>query len=447
MGLKILIIGSGGREHAISWIITKSKRDIEKIFVMPGNAGTLAEKNVFNIECDINDHEAVLNFALESKIDLTIVGPEVPLVKGISDLFEDNNLNIFGPKKYFAQLEGSKVFSKNFMDSNNLPTAKYKEFNDSKKAKEYLDNKKVPIVIKYDGLAAGKGVDICETIDDAKKSIDNLLKPEEKIIIEDFIKGIELSAIYVCNPNANKKSLGLTWVKDYKSRDEYNSGPNTGGMGAVTHPFCSYKKNDIYSLNVEIEKILIKTIVAINNGSGTASKYNGFMYLGLMISTNDDKPYLLEYNCRLGDPETQNILMYLDKNEVDFLDLIGFDNSQYPDNFNLSFIDDKKYSGYCCTIVLAAKGYPENPIKDFYIDLSRLEENDSIKIFHSGTKISNGSLRVTGGRILSVNTYGEDKQSTIDLAYNAVSKIKAYTDSDLKNEDDSLVFFRSDIGS
>ena len=447
MGLKILILGSGGREHAISWIISKSKREIEKIYVMPGNAGTLSEKNVFNIECDINNHQAVLNFALENNIDLTIVGPEVPLVEGISDLFEENNLNIFGPKKYFAQLEGSKVFSKNFMNSNNLPTASYKEFDDSKKAKDYLNDKKMPIVIKYDGLAAGKGVDICETIDAAKNSIDDLLKPEEKIIIEDFIKGIELSAIYICNPNANKKNIGLTWIKDYKSRDEYNSGPNTGGMGAVTHPFCAYKKNDIYSLNVEIEKILIKTIVAINNGSGTTSRYNGFMYLGLMISTHDDKPYLLEYNCRMGDPETQNILMYLDKNEVDFLDLIGFDNSQYPDNFNLSFIDNKKYSGYCCTIVLAATGYPEKPIKDFYIDLSQLEENELVKVFHAGTQINNGSLKVTGGRILSVNTYGEDKQSAIDLAYESVSKIKAYTDSDLKNEDNSLVFFRSDIGS
>jgi len=139
--------------------------------------------------------------------------------------------------------------------------------------------------------------------------------------------------------------------------------------------------------------------------------------------------------------------MYLDKNEVDFLDLIGFDNSHYPDNFNLSFIDYKKYSGYCCTIVLAAKGYPENPIKDFYIDLSDLEDNDSIKIFHAGTKISNGAIRVTGGRILSVNTYSEDKKSAVDLAYNSVSKIKAYTDSNLRNQDDSLVFFRSDIGS
>ena len=166
-----------------------------------------------------------------------------------------------------------------------------------------------------------------------------------------------------------------------------------------------------------------------------------------MLSSNDDKPYLLEYNCRMGDPETQNILMYLDKNEVDFLNLIGFDNSNYPDNFNLSFIDDKKYSGYCCTIVLAAKGYPENPIKDFYIDLSNLEENDFIKIFHAGTTISNGAIKVIGGRILSVNTYSEDKQTAIDLAYKNVSKIKAYTHSDLKNEDNSLIFFRSDIGS
>ena len=139
--------------------------------------------------------------------------------------------------------------------------------------------------------------------------------------------------------------------------------------------------------------------------------------------------------------------MYLDKNEVDFLDLIGFDNSQYPDNFNLSFIDDKKYSGYCCTIVLAAKGYPEKPVKDFYIDLSRLVEDKFVKVFHAGTKINNGSIKVTGGRILSVNTYGKEKQSAIDLAYESISKIKAYTDSDLKNEDNSLVFFRSDIGS
>ncbi len=157
---------------------------------------------------------------------------------------------------------------------------------------------------------------------------------------------------------------------------------------------------------------------------GTTSRYNGFIYLGLMISTHDDKPYLLEYNCRMGDPETQNILMYLDKNEVDFLDLIGFDNSQYPDNFNLSFIDNKKYSGYCCTIVLAAKGYPEKPIKDFYIDLSQLEENEFVKVFHAGTQINNGSIKVTGGRILSVNTYGEDKQSAIDLAYEVYLKLK-----------------------
>jgi phosphoribosylamine--glycine ligase len=243
MGLKILIVGSGGREHALSWLISKSHREVEKIYVMPGNAGTLSEKNVFNIECNINNHQSVLDFALSNNIDLTIIGPEVPLVEGISDLFEKNNLNIFGPKKYFAQLEGSKVFSKNFMNSNNLPTAEYNEFDNSEKAKAYLDKKKMPIVIKYDGLAAGKGVDICETLVDAKKSVDNLLKPNEKIIIEEFLKGIELSAIYVCNPNANKQTIGLTWIKDYKSRDEFNSGPNTGGMGAITHPFCRNRKN------------------------------------------------------------------------------------------------------------------------------------------------------------------------------------------------------------
>jgi len=273
------------------------------------------------------------------------------------------------------------------------------------------------------------------------------LKPGEKIIIEDFIKGIELSAIYICNPNAPKKAIGLPWIKDYKSRDEFNSGPNTGGMGAISHPFCSYKKNDVYSLNVEIEKILIKTLVAINNNSGSESKYNGFIYLGLMLSTSDNKPYILEYNCRMGDPETQNIIMYLDKNNVDFLDLIGFDNSNYPDNFNLSFIDDRDISGFCCTVVLAAKGYPLAPTKDFYLSIPQINDVDNIKIFHAGTRISNGAVRVTGGRILSVNAFSDNKQDAIDLAYEYISKIRAYNDADLKSEDPDLVFYRKDIGS
>ena len=447
MGLKVLIIGSGGREHALAWIISKSKREIDKIFVMPGNAGTLSEKNVFNIDVNISDHKKVLEFAIENNIDLTVVGPEVPLVEGLSDLFEENNLNIFGPKKFFAQLEGSKVFSKNFMSSNKLPTADYKEFNDATEAKNYLEIKKSPLVVKYDGLAAGKGVDICNTLDEARESISKLLKSGDKIIIEDFIRGIELSSIYICNPNASKNNIGLPWIKDYKSRDEYNSGPNTGGMGSITHPFCSYKKNDVYSLNIEIEKILIKTIVAINSLSGSNSKYNGFLYLGLMISADNDKPYLLEYNCRMGDPETQSIMMYLHKNDIDFLDLIGFDNSKYPDNFNLTFIDNKKYSGFSCTVVLAAKGYPTNPEKDFYLDLSDIKETENLKIFHAGTKISNGSFRVTGGRILSVNVCCETKEESIDLAYESIKKIKAYKDAELKDEDTSLIFYRTDIGS
>ena len=447
MGLKILIIGSGGREHSLSWIISRSKRDIDKVYVMPGNAGTLSEKKVFNVECDISNSQSILNFAIKNKIDLTIVGPEDPLVNGLSDLFEEHNLNIFGPKKYFAQLEGSKVFAKDFMNRNNLPTAQYKEFENIKHALDYIENKKMPIVIKYDGLAAGKGVDICNSIDDARNSVKKLLKPGQKIIIEEFIKGIELSAIYICNPNAAKKNVGLPWIKDYKSRDEFNSGPNTGGMGAISHPFCAYKKNDIYSLNVEIEKILIKTLVGIASDSESSSKYNGFMYLGLMFSTTDDKPYILEYNCRMGDPETQNILMYLDKNNVDFLDLIGFDNNDYPDNFNLSFLDHKDISGFCCTVVLAAKGYPINPVKDFYLDTSKVKETNNIKVFHAGTKISNGAIKVIGGRILTVNAFSDTKQTAIDLAYENISKIRVFSDADLKNEQSDLVFFRDDIGS
>ena len=166
-----------------------------------------------------------------------------------------------------------------------------------------------------------------------------------------------------------------------------------------------------------------------------------------MISADNDKPYLLEYNCRMGDPETQSILMYLHKNDIDFLDLIGFDNSKYPDNFNLTFIDNKEYSGFSCTVVLAAKGYPTNPEKDFYLDLSNLKETENLKIFHAGTKISNGSFKVTGGRILSVNACCETKEESIDLAYENIKKIKAYKDAELKDEDASLIFYRTDIGS
>ena len=166
-----------------------------------------------------------------------------------------------------------------------------------------------------------------------------------------------------------------------------------------------------------------------------------------MISVEDNKPYLLEYNCRLGDPETQNLMVYLYKNSVDFLDLIGFDNSQYPDNFNLTFLDDKKYTGYCCTIVLAASGYPTNPRTGFYLDLSKVEETPNLKLFHAGTKINNGSIMVTGGRILSVNACCDTKQEAIDLAYENIRKIKTYNDSELREEDSSLAFFRSDIGT
>ena len=413
MSLKILIIGSGGREHAIAWLISKSKRQVDKIYVMPGNAGTITEKNVFNIDIDINNKDEVLNFAIENTIDLTIVGPEVPLVDGISDLFERNNLNIFGPKKYFEQLEGSKVFSKKFMQDNNLPTADYKEFDDVEKAVGYVKSKKPPIVVKYDGLAAGKGVDICESQDHAESSIKNLLKPNESIIVEDFIKGIELSSIYICNPNASKKTIGLPWVKDYKSRDEYNSGPNTGGMGAITHPYCSFKKNDVYSLNTEIEKIIIKTIVSINNSSGDQSNYNGFLYLGLMISTEDNKPYLLEYNCRMGDPETQVVLSRL-KN--DFVDILTSCENQTLDKIDFHF-DMKTYTN----VVLASGGYPEKYEKGKLI--TGLDNVSESTIFHAGTIKKDKNIYTIGGRVLSIVSSAPKMKEALRKSYNTISKI------------------------
>ena len=300
------------------------------------------------------------------------------------------------------------------MQDNKLPTADYKEFDDIEKAVYYVKSKKPPIVVKYDGLAAGKGVDVCESQDQAESSIKNLLKPKEKIIVEDFIKGIELSSIYICNPNASKKTIGLPWIKDYKSRDEYNSGPNTGGMGAITHPYCSFKKNDVYSLNTEIEKIIIKTIVSINNSSGDQSNYNGFLYLGLMISTEDNKPYLLEYNCRMGDPETQVVLSRL-KN--DFLDLLIS-----CDNQNLDELEFEVDSNYFVNVVLASGGYPEKYEKGKVI--SGIDSVEGSVIFHAGTLKKNDEVYTNGGRVLSVVSTAPNLKEALKKSYKTISKIQ-----------------------
>ncbi|MEC9205734.1 MAG: phosphoribosylamine--glycine ligase [Pseudomonadota bacterium] len=434
MSFKILIIGQGGREHAIAWNLSKHS-EVDSIYVAPGNGGTFLEENVTNINIRSEDTESLIEFAKKNSINLTIVGPEAPLVDGIVDEFMKEGLKIFGPIKEHSKLEGSKVFAKLFLERNDISTAFYKSFSKNRDAKEFLKDQKFPIVVKADGLASGKGVIIAEDFDDACKAVDALLNEDgsKMVVIESFLTGIELSSIFICNDN-NK--VGLPWVKDYKSRDEYNSGPNTGGMGAVTHPLSFEHKNFVFKLNLAIQDIFKKTVTGINNE--TSSNYLGFLYIGLMID-NKGKANVLEYNCRFGDPETQNIMMLFNFKNWNLLDFI-------TDNVELPPLSIER-NLYACTIVLAAQGYPGNFKKNFFIDLSNIDESNHLKIIHAGTTISNQKIKVTGGRILSVNVIAESKDAAIKIAYENIEKIKAYEDEEFKKENNSLIFFRKDIGN
>ena len=447
MKQNILVIGQGGREHAIAWKISKSPK-VQNVFVCPGNAGTALEDNIENIYIDISDTTSLLDFVKKNNIFMTIIGPEGPLVDGIVNKFTEQSLKIFGPTKEHAILEGSKVFSKEFMKNYDIPTSDYEMFSDKAEAKLYISTKKHPIVIKADGLAAGKGVIVSSSIEESNNAIDKLLSAAHSdfIVIEEFLSGQELSAIYVCNYKGCTYEIGLPWTKDYKSRDEYNSGPNTGGMGAVSHPLSYGHKNEIYKLYQDIEKVLVKTINGINDYNKKSNiKYLGFLYIGLMIDSAN-KIKVLEYNCRMGDPETQNLMLTLENKGIDFLDMILNDPITNIQDLNIANFDQDG-EGYCCTIVLAAKGYPESYEKGFYIDTRDITENENIKIFHAGTMLDDNKICSTGGRILTVNTYAKNKEKAISIAYENIKKIKVFQDKNMNIENNNLVFFREDIGS
>jgi phosphoribosylamine--glycine ligase len=447
MKQNILVIGQGGREHAVAWKLSKSPQ-VQKVFVCPGNGGTALEKNIENINIDISDTNALIDFVKKNNILLTVVGPEGPLVEGIVNKFSEHGLKAFGPTKEHAILEGSKVFSKDFMRNYDIPTADYQMFSNKDEAKSYIDNKKHPIVIKADGLAAGKGVIVSSSIEESYRAIDKLLSTEysDFIVIEEFLSGQELSAIYICNDKGSHYEIGLPWTKDYKSRDEYNSGPNTGGMGAVSHPLSYKHKNEVYKLHLDIKKILVKTINGINDyNKKSNTKYLGFLYIGLMIDSAN-KIKVLEYNCRMGDPETQNLMITLENKNIDLLEMIL--NNPITDIRDLNVAElDQKNNEYCCTIVLAAKGYPNSYEKGFYIDTSNIKENLKVKIFHAGTILDDDKICVTGGRILTVNAFSEDKEKAINIAYENIKNIRVFEDKDMSIENNDLVFFREDIGS
>ena len=403
--MKILVVGGGGREHAICWKLS-NESNVEKIYCAPGNAGI---SNVAQcIDIQDSDIENLLKFAKENQIDLTIVGPEIPLVAGIVDAFEKEGLKIFGPNKKCAQLEGSKSFSKDFMIRHNLPTAKYKEYTDLDEAISEIDSFGYPVVIKADGLAAGKGVVIPENREDAITTLKEMMsdkkfgKAGDKIVVEEFLNGIETSILAFVD---NDTIVPMVSSKDHKKVFEGETGLNTGGMG-------TFSPSEIYTdeLAKEVqEKILDKTLEGFKKDN---LNYKGILFVGLMIT--EDGPKILEYNVRFGDPETQSVLFRLDT------DLNKIISAILDNNLKNIEINYSKEEAIC--VMLTSGGYPESYEKGKVI--SGLENLDSdIVVFHSGTKFDNENIVTNGGRVIGITAKGKTVKEAGEKVYENIKKI------------------------
>lgn len=407
--MKILIVGGGGREHALAWKISQNK-NVDKIYCAPGNAGI--DEIAQCIDIPQGDIEKLKEFALKEKIDLTVVGPEEPLVKGIVDLFQKHNLKIFGPSKDGAILEGSKVFAKNLMKKYNIPTADFKVFNNSSDALEYLKSINFPTVIKADGLAAGKGVIICKNFDEAEKAVKNIMVDKifgeagDSIVIEDCLVGEEASFIAVTD---GKHILPFDSSQDHKPVFDNDEGPNTGGMGAYSP--APVVNKELY------EKIMDKVMYPLLDGfKKEGIDFKGVIYAGLMIK--DNEPSVLEFNCRFGDPETQPLLARLDSDLVEII--LG---SIYG---NLDEIAKKvKWTtDTAVCVVMASGGYPGKYEKGIEINgLEQAKQLEKIIVFHAGTKKDNGKIVTNGGRVLGVTALAPTIKDAIDKAYTGVKTI------------------------
>ena len=420
--INVLIVGSGGREHAFTWKASQSDL-VDKIFVAPGNAGTALEPKAENIEIRSSDIEGLVSFSKKENIGLVIVGPEDPLANGITDAFTEAGIDCFGPESLGAQLEGSKAFAKSFMKKHNIPTASYESFTDADQAKNYIQENDLPLVIKADGLAAGKGVLIAEDHETANKTIDQFIGEEKfgdaskKIIIEDFLVGQELSYIVMVD---GTEYLPLATSQDHKTIGEGDVGLNTGGMGAYSPvPFVNDELDTVIR-----EKVIEPTIRGL---SEDGIMFRGFLYAGLMIDSNYN-PKVLEYNCRFGDPETQPIMLRL---KSDLIDMIQTCFNGGISNYDIDW-DQKSAMG----VVISSHGYPESyETGKEIIGLDTLSDRTDVKVFHSGTCSENDSIISNGGRVLCVTALGDDLNQSNENAYHAVDQI----DWDGK-------YFRKDIG-
>jgi phosphoribosylamine---glycine ligase len=406
--MKVLVIGCGGREHALVWKIKQSPM-VDKIFCAPGNAGTaeIAE----NISIAADDIKGLLEFAIKKEIGLTVVGPEQPLVKGIVDQFQEKELRIFGPNQRAAELEGSKSFSKDIMKKYEIPTAKYKTFNSAEIAKKYINIKNCPLVVKADGLASGKGVLLCQTTDEALAAIDSIMgkrsfgKAGDQIVIEEFLEGDEVSVLAFCD---GQKILLMDSAQDHKAAYDGDKGPNTGGMGA-------YSPAPIFTETMRQkvrDRIMLPMIRAMQL---EGRPYKGILYAGLMLTKTG--PQVLEFNARFGDPETQPLLARMDSDIVPIFEAcIDGTLDQCP-------LEWKNESSVC--VVMAAMGYPNSYDKGKPISgLKDANELPGVMVFHAGTKQYDGEVLTNGGRVLGVTAIGEDIPTAISRAYEVVEKIQ-----------------------
>ena len=415
--MKVGIIGSGGREHALCHAIKNSKK-VDEIYCIPGNAGT--DKIAKNVILDSSNFEVLRQFIIKNKIDIVIIGPEKPLVEGIVDFLEANNIKVFGPNKQASRLEGSKIFTKNLCKEYNIPTANFGVFDNSKKALIFLNQCKFPLVVKADGLAAGKGVYICDTKKQAVLAVEEIFNGKfgvaKELLIEEFLTGEEMS-FFVISDGKNIKNFGT--AQDHKRVGEKDTGPNTGGMGAYSP---SRLEND--QLNKKIlSKIIYPTIKALKNLN---IEFKGFLYAGLMIINNE--PYLIEYNVRMGDPECQTIFPRLKTNFFEIVEAVINENLE---KLNLEWSNSKSLS-----IVQCSKGYPEAYENNKEINnLDKIILTDNEYIFHAGTKIHNSKVVSNGGRVLNFVAISNSFKESRETVLNLIKKI---------NWKDG--FYRKDIG-
>lgn len=408
--MKILVIGSGGREHALAWKLAQSPR-VAKVYVAPGNAGTAREAKCENVAIGATDVPALFAFARDRAIDLTVVGPEAPLAAGVVDTFRDGGLAIFGPTREAAQLESSKAFAKDFLARHRIPTAEYRVFTELAPALDYIHDRGAPIVIKADGLAAGKGVVVAMTQAEAIDAVRDMLGGQfgqagARVVIEDFLDGEEAS--FICMVDG-QNILPMATSQDHKRRDDGDAGPNTGGMGA-------YSPAPV--VTPEVEARIMREIMepTVRGMALDGLPYTGFLYAGLMID-QEGNPKVLEFNCRFGDPETQPIMMRLKSDLVELLEA-GIDG-------RLDAVGAAWDARVALGVVLAAHGYPGEIRTGDAIDGLDTPQPEYVKVFHAGTRLDEAGRVVTaGGRVLCVTALGESVHEAQQRAYAAVDTIR-----------------------